>query len=98
MGRNDPFAVFEDFQHAHGEMKTIEHLRIIGQELKGIAFRFISADMHEDLMIAALRRVALMSPKRSGTMRGLLAGTADRCEVRGKFGEGYGDILGRRPA
>ena len=48
---------FEDFQHAHGEMKTIEHLRIIGQELKGIAFRFISADMHEDLMIAA-RRVA----------------------------------------
>lgn len=45
---------FEDFQHAHGEMnKTIEHLRIIGQELKAIAFRFISADMQEDLMIAA---------------------------------------------
>ncbi|MGE7827524.1 WXG100 family type VII secretion target [Paenibacillus sp. NPDC093718] len=34
---------FEDFQHAHGEMnKTIEHLRIIGQELKAIAFRFFS--------------------------------------------------------
>lgn len=45
---------FKDFQHAHGEMnKTIEHLRIIGQELKTIAFRFISADMQEDLMIAA---------------------------------------------
>ncbi|MFB4321529.1 WXG100 family type VII secretion target, partial [Priestia sp. BR_2] len=45
---------FEDFQRAHGEMnKTIEHLRIIGQELKAIAFRFISADMREDIMIAA---------------------------------------------
>ncbi|MGG4095923.1 WXG100 family type VII secretion target [Paenibacillus lautus] len=55
---------FEDFQHAHGEMnKTIEHLRIIGQELKTIAFRFISADMHEDLMIAAVAASAANEPK-----------------------------------
>ncbi|MFE0558482.1 WXG100 family type VII secretion target [Paenibacillus sp. NPDC058910] len=55
---------FEDFQHAHGEMnKTIEHLRIIGQELKTIAFRFISADMHEDLMIAAAAASAANEPK-----------------------------------
>ncbi|WP_339221997.1 WXG100 family type VII secretion target [Paenibacillus sp. FSL W7-1332] len=55
---------FEDFQHAHGEMnKTIEHLRIIGQELKAIAFRFISADMHEDLMIAAAAASAANEPK-----------------------------------
>lgn len=55
---------FEDFQHAHGEMKkTIEHLRIIGQELKGIAFRFISADMHEDLMIAAAAASGANEPK-----------------------------------
>lgn len=55
---------FEDFQHAHGEMnKTIEHLRIIGQELKAIAFRFISADMHEDLMIAAAAASGANEPK-----------------------------------
>ncbi|MFG1735268.1 WXG100 family type VII secretion target [Paenibacillus sp. 843] len=55
---------FEDFQHAHGEMnKTIEHLRIIGQELKTIAFRFISADMHEDLMLAAAAASAANEPK-----------------------------------
>ncbi|MBU5348010.1 WXG100 family type VII secretion target [Paenibacillus lautus] len=55
---------FEDFQHAHGEMnKTIEHLRIIGQELKAIAFRFISADMHEDLMIAAAAVSGANEPK-----------------------------------
>lgn len=55
---------FEDFQHAHGEMnKTIEHLRIIGQELKTIAFRFISADMHEDLMIAAAAASGANEPK-----------------------------------
>lgn len=55
---------FEDFQYAHGEMnKTIEHLRIIGQELKAIAFRFISADMHEDLMIAAAAASGANEPK-----------------------------------
>ncbi|WP_411553028.1 WXG100 family type VII secretion target [Paenibacillus lautus] len=55
---------FEDFQRAHGEMnKTIEHLRIIGQELKAIAFRFISADMREDLMIAASAAGAANEPK-----------------------------------
>lgn len=55
---------FEDFQHAHGEMNiTIEHLRIIGQELKTIAFRFISADMHEDLMIAAAAASGANEPK-----------------------------------
>ncbi|MCM3260623.1 WXG100 family type VII secretion target [Paenibacillus lautus] len=55
---------FEDFQRAHGEMnKTIEHLRIIGQELKAIAFRFISADMHEDLMMAASAASAANEPK-----------------------------------
>ncbi|MGG3510300.1 WXG100 family type VII secretion target [Paenibacillus lautus] len=55
---------FEDFQHAHGEMnKTIEHLRIIGQELKTIAFRFISADMHEDLMLAAAAASPANEPK-----------------------------------
>lgn len=55
---------FQDFQHAHGEMnKTIEHLRIIDQELKTIAFRFISADMHEDLMIAAAAASAAHEPK-----------------------------------
>ncbi|PJN50233.1 hypothetical protein PAEVO_52770 [Paenibacillus sp. GM2FR] len=55
---------FEDFQHAHGEMnKTIEHLRIIGQELKTIAFRFISADMHEDLMLTAAAASAANEPK-----------------------------------
>ncbi|WP_255250572.1 WXG100 family type VII secretion target [Paenibacillus lautus] len=55
---------FEDFQRAYGEMnKTIEHLRIIGQELKTIAFRFISADMHEDLIIAAAAASAANEPK-----------------------------------
>ncbi|ACX63382.1 WXG100 family type VII secretion target [Paenibacillus sp. FSL H8-0457] len=55
---------FEDFQRAHGEMnKTIEHLRIIGQELKAIAFRFISADMREDIMIAASAAGAANEPK-----------------------------------
>ncbi|MEX3620633.1 WXG100 family type VII secretion target [Paenibacillus glucanolyticus] len=55
---------FEDFQRAHGEMnKTIEHLRFIGQELKTIAFRFISADMQEDLMIAATAASAANEPK-----------------------------------
>lgn len=45
---------FEDFQRAHGDMnKTVENLQIISQELKTIAFRFISADMREDVMIAA---------------------------------------------
>ncbi|WP_228468789.1 WXG100 family type VII secretion target [Paenibacillus sp. JNUCC32] len=55
---------FEDFQRAHGEMnKTIEHLRIIGQELKAIAFRFISADMREDIMIVASAAGAANEPK-----------------------------------
>ncbi|WP_433938581.1 WXG100 family type VII secretion target [Paenibacillus lautus] len=55
---------FEDFQRAHGEMnKTIEHLRIIGQELKTIAFRFISADMREDIMIAGAAASAANEPK-----------------------------------
>ncbi|WP_456289335.1 WXG100 family type VII secretion target [Paenibacillus sp. AK002] len=55
---------FEDFQRAHGEMnKTIEHLRIIGQELKTIAFRFISADMREYIMIAASAAGAANEPK-----------------------------------
>jgi|GEM_PF-3651051 len=55
---------FEDFQRAYGEMnKTIEHLRIIGQELKAIAFRFISADMREDIIIAAAAASAANEPK-----------------------------------
>ena len=43
--------------------KTIEHLRIIGQELKTIAFRFISADMREDIMIAGAAASAANEPK-----------------------------------